>query len=164
VEPISIRPARLDDAAELAETVRLGFEGYRVWAPAGWEPPLPHLHLIGIRERLPQPGTWCAIAQAGGATAGHVAFTPVPEAIPGMAHLWMLFVREPWWGTGLSADLLGRATTEAAARYDTIRLYTPSAHARARSFYEREGWHRASEPSFEPALGLELVEYRRPLR
>jgi GNAT superfamily N-acetyltransferase len=84
--------------------------------------------------------------------------------IPGLAHLWMLFIREPWWGTGLASRLLALAVEEAGARgYDAMRLYTPAGQARARAFYEREGWAIAGEAMFEPMLGLELVEYRRPL-
>jgi GNAT superfamily N-acetyltransferase len=170
MQGITIRLATIADATALAETVRLGFEGYRAWAPAGWDPPPPQIDLIRTRESLGQPDVWCAIAEAGGATAGHVAVTSArtreePRAlIPGMAHLWMLFLREPWWGTGLAADLLGRAIAEASARgYRTIRLETPSAHVRARRFYEREGWLMAGEPYYAPALGLEIVEYRRDL-
>ncbi|MGH2947151.1 MAG: GNAT family N-acetyltransferase [Solirubrobacteraceae bacterium] len=170
METVTIRPATLDDAPALAETVVLGFESYRAWAPSGWEPPPPHLHLVGIRERLADPGVWCALAEAGGETTGHVAFTPARAAeeprdpLPGLAHLWMLFVREPWWGTGVAADLLARATAEAAGRgYESIRLLTPAGHARARGFYEREGWRPVAAPAYEPALGLDLVEYRRPL-
>jgi hypothetical protein len=32
-----------------------------------------------------------------------------------------------------------------------------------RSVYEREGWVTAGEPWHEAALGLDMVEYRRPL-
>ena len=161
---MTIRGATLEDAPALAETVARGFESYRAWAPGGWEPPPPHLHLIGIRERLPERGVWCALAEAGGEPAGHVAFIPAPGPIPALAHLWMLFVRERWWGTGVATDLLARATAEAAAQgYESIRLLTPVAHARARRFYEREGWRAVAEPAYEPALGLHLVEYRRAL-
>jgi hypothetical protein len=44
-----------------------------------------------------------------------------------------------------------------------MRLYTPARHARARAFYAREGWAQEGEPTYEPMLGLELVELRRAL-
>jgi hypothetical protein len=44
-----------------------------------------------------------------------------------------------------------------------MRLVTPAAHARARAFYEREGWGLVGEPIWEPMLALDLVEYRREL-
>jgi GNAT superfamily N-acetyltransferase len=166
----TIRQATLADAHDLAETVALAFEGYRAWATPGWDPPLAPMHLERVNELLSFTGAWCAIAFAEHAVAGHAAFAPAltrddpREPIAELAHLSMLFVREPWWGTGLATELLRRATAEAAARgYRSMRLETPLAHARARRFYEREGWRVAGEATYEPTLGLELVEYRRAL-
>jgi GNAT superfamily N-acetyltransferase len=159
---IRYRSASRDDAPALAHTLHLGFASYREWAPRGWVPPPPQLHLIGIRERLPREDAWCLLAEDESEPAGHVALLSAGE--PGLAHLWMLFVREPWWGTGLASELLGRATAEASARgYATFRLQTPVGQARARRFYEREGWTLHGEPVYEPSLALDLVEYRRPL-
>ena len=88
---------------------------------------------------------------AGGEPAGHVGITHAAERerphvrIPGRAHLWMLFVRPPWWGSGLAARLHRLGLEEAARQgYETIRLYTPHGAARARAFYEREGWELAA--------------------
>jgi hypothetical protein len=39
------------------------------------------------------------------------------------------------------------------------RLYTPSAHVRARRFYERRGW-LAQDELWNPELKLVLAEYR----
>jgi GNAT superfamily N-acetyltransferase len=76
----------------------------------------------------------------------------------------MLFVRPPWWGSGLAARLHGLAVQEAGLRgYEALRLHTPAGNARARAFYEREGWHAVGRPIPEPLLGLDLVEYRRDL-
>jgi GNAT superfamily N-acetyltransferase len=171
VGALEIRLAGPEDASALAATTRLGFESYREWAPAGWRPPPPSLELRAIRERLKQATTWCAMAlDPDGEPAGHVGITHASERdrphvrIPGRAHLWMLFVRPRWWGTGLAARLHGLALEEAARQgYETIRLYTPAGQARARAFYAREGWAPAGRPFAEPLLGLDLLEYRRAL-
>jgi GNAT superfamily N-acetyltransferase len=171
VAALDIRLATPNDARALAGTTRLGFESYRAWAPTGWRPPPQALELRAIRERLKQPTTWCAMAVAAdGEPAGHVGLTYASERdrphvrIPGRAHLWMLFLRPPWWGTGLAARLHRLALEEAARQgYDTIRLYTPEGAARARAFYEREGWAPAAPAFPEPLLGLDLMEYRRAL-
>jgi GNAT superfamily N-acetyltransferase len=168
---LDIRVAVPDDAPALAATTRLGFDSYREWAPEAWEPPPHALEVRSIRERLRQSTTWCAMAvQPDGEHAGHVAITHAADRarphvrLPARAHLWMLFVRPPWWGTGL-ATRLHRLGLEEAARqgYETIRLYTPHGAARARAFYEREGWEIAAPAFSEPLLGLDLVEYRRAL-
>jgi hypothetical protein len=44
------------------------------------------------------------------------------------------------------------------------RLFVAAGHARARRFYEREGWLPAGEPFADPTWGLTFVEYRYGLR
>jgi GNAT superfamily N-acetyltransferase len=164
------RRATIDDVPVLAETVRAGFEGYVAFAPRGWAPPPFPDEAAGIRERLLQPDSWCVIAHDGDRVAGHVAFVDARERlgarelIPGLAHLSMLFIREPWWGTGLATTLLALGVDEAHARgYQAMRLFTPAGQARARAFYEREGWTTDGAEWFDAMLGLDLVEYRRGL-
>src|SRR6476469_6882811 len=141
MEEPTVRPATLADAFEMARTVPAGFESYRQWAPRGWDPPAPALQLSGIRDRLTASGCVCLLAEAGGEHAGHVAYVPA-RGEPGVAHVWMLFLRAAWWGTALAADLLHRAMAAATAEgYAAMRLHTPAEHARARAFYEREGWN-----------------------
>jgi GNAT superfamily N-acetyltransferase len=167
---LRLRRATLDDVPVLAETLRLGFETYRSFAPRGWDPPPPVIERARIGDRLPLPDAWCMLAEDDGAPAGHVAILAARErtaghtVIPGRAYLWMLFVREPWWGTGLASRLHGLAIEEAAARgVAAMSLSTPAGQARARAFYEREGWSTDGTAWFEPLLGLDVVEYRRDL-
>jgi GNAT superfamily N-acetyltransferase len=159
-EPL-LRPATLDDVPALVETVRQGFETYREWAPRGWDPPELALHETGVRGRMGERGCWCEVAMAADELAGQVGTVPARGA-PHAAHVWMLFVREPWWGTGLAVRLLERAAAAAIATgRDELRLQTPAEHRRARAFYEREGWVREGDSIYEPMLGLVLVDYRR---
>ena len=44
-----------------------------------------------------------------------------------------------------------------------MRLFTPERHARARRFYEREGWVPRGDRRPESDFGMDIVEYRRPL-
>src|SRR3954451_13543901 len=120
-DALDIRGAVPDDAIALAGTTRLGFESYRSWAPAGWQPPPRALEIRSIRERLRASTTWCAMAvEPSGEQAGHVGITHASERdrphvrLEGQAHLWMLFVRPAWWGTGLAARLHRLGLEEAA--------------------------------------------------
>jgi GNAT superfamily N-acetyltransferase len=167
---LEIRPATFADVPVLSETVRQGFDGYRAFLPAGWEPPGEEFGETRITERLGLEDTWCRIAFDGAEPAGHVAFLAARAdsdgrpLIPGLAHLWMLFIREPWWGSGLAPRLMAMALAEATAHgYAAMRLFTPAGQARARAFYEREGFATAGAPRWEPMLALDLVEYRREL-
>jgi GNAT superfamily N-acetyltransferase len=160
---VLVRLATADDIPDLVETVRAGFETYRGWAPRGWTPPERELHVAGIRGRLAERGCFCMLAEDEGAVAGQVGTVPV-RGPRDAGHVWMLFVREEWWGTGLAARLLAAAEADAVERgWAELRLQTPSEHGRARAFYEREGWTTDGEPLYEPTLGLVLVTYRRAL-
>lgn len=165
-----LRPVRREDTAAMAETVQLGFESYRTWTKRGWGPPPVDLEARQIAERMGEDEVWGAIGLAGGEHAGHVLGAPSRERdetrapIPGLAHLWQLFVRPPWWGTGLASRLLEVAVQGAADRgFLAMRLFTPAGNARGRAFYEREGWRQHGEGHYEAMLGLELMEYRRDL-
>jgi len=167
--PMTVRPGSAADADVLMATVAEGFDGYRAFAPPGWEPPDMRIEVVRMRALLDEPDTWCEVAEAQGEMAGHVAFMPARAHPLGaavgddMAHLWQLFVRRPHWGSGAASRLLADALAEAGARgFRAMRLFTPEGQARARRFYEREGFAQHGEP-FDGGLGIPLVEYRREL-
>jgi len=173
---ITTRSATRDDLDAILANLMAGFESFLEFAPAGWEPPEPRLD---ITERiLCRPDTWALIADdADGRAIAHVAFTPARgqpfrepagawrdrPPIPGMAHLWQLFVQPAYWGQRVAARLHDAAIGEMAAQgYDRSRLFTPADNRRSRRFYERRGWI-AVEDGPDPDLGLPLAEYRRPI-
>jgi GNAT superfamily N-acetyltransferase len=171
ISVVELRRVRVDDAEALAVTVAEGLESFRAWAVPGWEPPETGFELSRYRDGLTQASFWGLVGVEGGELCGHVMFVQAREReeprpdIPGLAHLWQLFVRPRWWGTGLATRLNRLAVEEAAHQgYEAMRLFTPAGHGRARAFYEREGWATAGEPVYEPLFGMELVEYRRALR
>ncbi len=171
---IELRRAGLDDLDVILSTFLIGLESYAAFAPPGWSPG----QLPDERERtadlLSDPDTWTALALAAGEPVGHVGVIPARERaigerahdwrdrppLPGVAHLWQLFVLPDWWGTGVAGTLHEAAVAEIGARgYQRARLVTPSDHARARRFYGRRGWVPTDE-GWDPGLGLDLVEYR----
>jgi GNAT superfamily N-acetyltransferase len=165
----SLRPAAPRDAEQVTMVLAEGFESSRSFGPPGWEPPDPMAELGRLRNFLAKEEVWCLVAEDGGEIAGHVAIMPtrmhsLPSGDGAMAQLWQLFVREPWWGTGLATALHAEAVREAGARgFTSMRLFTPAAHARARRFYEREGWAPAGEPVDVLDFGMPLLEYRRAI-
>jgi GNAT superfamily N-acetyltransferase len=175
---IITRRATTADVEAILAIVKTGFESYTTFAPPGWAPP----DITDDRERtvalLSEPTTWGLLALDDGRPVGHFAFTPARrrtadeapgdwrerEPIPGLAHLWQLFVLPEWWGSGVAARLHETGIAEMRARgYERARLFTPSGQARARQFYERRGWKPVVE-QFNPELGLDLVEYHLELR
>ena len=165
----SLRPATPADAEQLAASVSEGFEAYRDFAPAGWEPPSAAAELRLLREGLARADAWCELAEVGGALAGHVAIRAAATATysspePGLAHFWQLFVKPAWHGSGLATALHADAVREAGERgYLAMRLFAAAGQGRARRFYEREGWTAEGPPFDLPGFGLPVVEYRLPI-
>lgn len=167
---VELRPGRLEDADILAAIVHEGFASYSSFAPPGWTPPDEIALASEQRKGLARDCVWCLVAEDEPAgVAGHAAFVPStdsnwPLKEPELAHLWQLFVRPPWWGTGVGAQLLERVHEAARERgFARIRLYTPAGQARARRFYERAGWEPHGLEFDSGPLGLPLIEYRREL-
>jgi GNAT superfamily N-acetyltransferase len=165
----SLRTAAPSDADQITAVLVEGFEGYRSIGPPGWEPPDARAELDRLRGLLADHEVWCLIAEEDGEPAGHVAIMPArlhphPSSDDAMAHLWQLFVRPRWWGAGLARELHAEAVGEAGSRgFTSMRLFTPAAQARARRFYEREGWTAAGEPIDFLDFGMPVVEYRRAI-
>jgi GNAT superfamily N-acetyltransferase len=158
---VTLRTGGPGDADLVVDTVREGFEGYRAFAPPGWELPDRAVELRRVRERLGD--AWLLVAEHEGRRAGHVSLLPDAEE-PGGAFLWHLFVAEPWWGTGLAVALHERFLGQARSRgHGRARARTPSGQLRARRFYAREGWREDGPPLPEPRLGMDVVVLRRSL-
>ena len=150
-----LRHATLDDAELLRDRSRAAMAGYVAFAPEGWtiDRFAPELHLERIEATIANPDALVLIADH-----GHVAWRPEGDR----AHLLALFVDPPQWGTGLAVHLHDRALeTMREQGFTEASLYTPAGRARARRFYEREGWRRTEDPAFDDPFGLPLVEYRR---
>ena len=169
LDALTFRSATRSDALRLAAVMVEGFETYRAFAPDCLRPDVEEI--VGILEsRLETPPVWCQLAEQGSDVAGYVSLLPAsdsrrPVPDPGLMHFWMLFVRAPWWGTGLASRLHGAACDAAAARgYTAMRLFTPAGQARARRFYEREGWALTDGPYPDADLRMDIVEYRRTVR
>jgi GNAT superfamily N-acetyltransferase len=174
---LTTRRGTVADLDVLAAIVQAGFESYREFAPADWRPP----DVAADRDRraavLAEPTTWALIAFSQGVPVGHVAFMPARQpptddspgewrarpVIPGLVHLWQLFVLPAWWGRGVAPLLHDTAIAQMRDEgYGDARLFTPSLQARARRFYERCGW-LAREETWNEEFGLAMTEYRRSL-
>jgi GNAT superfamily N-acetyltransferase len=65
-------------------------------------------------------------------------------------------------GSGLARRLHEAVLGAARERgFAELRLFVAAGQARARAFYEREGWRPAGDPFDDPVPGLPMVEYRR---
>ena len=119
---VQLRRATPDDADDLAETSRQGFESYREWAPATYDPPPAGLEAGRIREGLQRPDTWGADrARRGGggrpraARAGATSARSPVRRSPASPTCGCSSSAAAGGGAGLAAELNRRVVEEAAA-------------------------------------------------
>jgi GNAT superfamily N-acetyltransferase len=153
----------------MADNLEQGFGSYRSWADAGWEPPTRVEMLLGMMQRFTKDGSWSVVAFADdGRAAGHGVARPELDdrgiALADVARLTHLFVRREFWGTGVADQLHDAILAGMRERgHATANLWTPAGQARARAFYERNGWRLSGAVDPDNDLRLELLEYVRGL-
>jgi GNAT superfamily N-acetyltransferase len=164
--PVALRRASPADADALARNLIDAVADYPAFAPPGWSAPGVEAETEHLRAVLADPAVWCTVAEAGPAVVGQVTVLPAARAPhpvddPALGHLSNLMVRRDLWGSGLARELHQAAVAGARERgLRTLRLFVAAGQARARRFYEREGWRAAGEPFDDPVPGLTMVEYR----
>jgi len=165
-DSIRLRRATIAEAEPLARGVVEGLEDYPSFAPPGWTAPSFEAELEHLREMLPDPDVCCLIAESEGALIGQITILPAarsgrPVEDSSLAHISNLVVRRDYWGVGLAGDL-HRAALQAAsaAGFSELRLFVAAGQARARRFYEREGWLPVKDPFDDATWGLTFMEYR----
>jgi GNAT superfamily N-acetyltransferase len=165
----TVRPGSRHDLGMMADNLEEGFGTYRSWAATGWKPPSRVEMLLGMMQRFTQDGSWCVVAfTAEGEAAGHATARPEVDEHdrprPGLARLTHLFVRRPFWGSGVADVLHEQILTGMSERgFSSACLWTPVGQARARAFYERNGWRATGAVDPDNDLRLELLEYVREL-
>ncbi len=168
-DAIELRPSVPEDAEAIARGAVEGVADYVVFAPPGWAGPELEAELAHTRVVLADPDFHCLVAVLDGAVVGQVTTVPAAKAArpvdePGLGHLRNLYVDRAQWGTGVARALMEAAVEDATERgFAVLRLFVAEGQARARRFYEREGWRPEGEPFFDAAPGLSMVEYRRPI-
>ena len=162
--PITVDRAVPEDADEAARAHTASAEAaYRDVGPA--DPNGLGRRTTMWREMLADPANQSFVARDNGRIVGVLDIGPFRgDEATGAVHI--LYVLPMWWGSGAGQALLDRAHEVLAATYDEAILTVLEANARARRFYERNGW-RLLEVVVEPHFGGQLTEvarYRRTLR
>lgn len=176
---VLIRPATVADADAI------GSVHVRAWQ-AGYRGLLPDALLDGLSVEGRQR-TWRARLEAGleGDQLLLVAEDPVDGHVCGwcsigrlrpegtadldpvrVGHLWAINLEPEAWGRGIGPALLAAGTDALAARgHARAILWVLDTNARARRFYEREGWRPDGASQLDEKDGVPLAEvrYGRPL-
>jgi 2-amino-4-hydroxy-6-hydroxymethyldihydropteridine diphosphokinase len=162
--PIRIERAAFDQADEIARVHTISAEAaYRDHAPA--DPSGLERRRGMWMEILADRANRSFVARDSGRIVGVLNVGPFRgEGATGAVRV--LYVLPQWWGSGAGQRLLERAHRELAAEFDEALLTVLAANARARRFYERNGWELV-EVLVEPHFGgqpTEVARYRRTLQ
>jgi putative acetyltransferase len=99
-----------------------------------------------FRARTPSRVADTTVAEADGEVAGFVMVSG--------AEVEQVFVDRPYRGSGLASALLDEAERQvAAAGHETAWLAVVTGNARARRFYERQGWTDEGDLTYEVEAG-----------
>jgi GNAT superfamily N-acetyltransferase len=159
-----VRLARSDEAAAIATAYLASWRaGYADLLPA---------HVVDEQASPRKEYDWLGpiqsdsmvvfVAIRNGDIVGVVQADDEPDGTDYLPELAMLYVVPSAWGTTVAKDLLGAATSWMGARgYTAGSLRVVEEQARARRFYEREGW--VLDEKREPASNgfFRLIYYRK---
>ena len=156
--PIEIRRARAEDADEVAKTHTAASEAaYRDFGPP--DPGGLERRTNLWREVLPQPDNRTWVATDGELIVGLLNIGSFREH-PEVGAVRSIYVLPGWLGTGAGQRLMDIAHAELARDFDLALLTVLTANARARRFYERNGWELI-EHVIEPHFGGTMTEVSR---
>ena len=162
-----IRPARPEDAEAIAGV------HVRAWQ-AAYAGVLPHeaLAALSIEDRADRWRSWLREApgllvwvgeEDDGRVVGFASAGPSrdPEAAPGTAEVYTIYVEPDVVATGRGRELFAHAVDHIRTDGSTsAELWVLSANDRARRFYERAGWRTDGEERVESMYEMELRETR----
>ncbi len=162
--PLRIRPARLDDAEQLAA---IGARTFALACPPS-TPPEDLQAYIGteltpqrFREHLGSPANTLFAAEVDGEMAGYLMLSreqwpPQVQAARPLS-LRRLYVLDRYHGTGVALALLGEAFTQArGGGHDALWLSVSRHNGRGLSFYRKTGFAVVGEQTFP--VGNDLHE------
>ena len=167
---VEIRPARAEDAAEVAGVhVRSWQVGYKGLLPPAYLEALdPAERAARYRFEDPdpdRPATLVAVEAdriVGFATTGQTG----EGGVPGAGELLALYVDPPSWGQGVGRGLIGAARDQLRSRRcSEAVLWVLVGNERAESFYRRDGWSADGTQRRDEVWGITVdeIRYRRSL-
>jgi GNAT superfamily N-acetyltransferase len=162
---MDIRPATIDDARGIAEV------HVRAWR-AAYPGIVPQdvLDAMSVEDREARwRNGWLSgdemtmwVAEDSGTIAGWCIVGPSrdvdDDAAPG--ELYGIYVDPQHWGKGPGQTLFDTGVSHLRSRFDEATLWATERNARARRFYERNGWHFDGTNKSDDSRGFVLNEVR----
>jgi ribosomal protein S18 acetylase RimI-like enzyme len=168
---IEVRPGVVDDALAIATVnVEAWNVAYRDLVPAEYTRARTiERRLPGWQRRLlPGSGQYTLVAVVEGEVSGHCTLS-LPsrdeDEGPTVAELASLYVSPRRQRAGIGSALVAEALVylSLSGAWSELTLWTFSANAAARAFYERQGFVADGRVAPDPAIGIDEMRFRRSL-
>ena len=159
-----VRPATEDDVSAIVDAYldswRGGYDG--LLSEVAVEVQAERRRDHDWRGAILSSGSQVTVALSDGRLVGVVQATELLDPPRDLPEITMLYTRREAWGQGIASALLFDGTSWLADRgHRSARLRVVEGQARARRFYEREGWRVDEQMSAAHNGFFALVYYRR---
>jgi ribosomal protein S18 acetylase RimI-like enzyme len=173
-EVMNIRPARIEDAAQIALVHVQSWQGaYRGLLPQAYLASLDPAQRVGRWERsLSETGGsrgGTLVADAGGSLLGFISYGPARDDDADqkrVGEIFAIYLMPAVWGKGSGQQLMGVALERLIEEgFDQVTLWVLDSNIRARRFYASGGWSADGAVKRDESYGFPMTEvrYRRPL-
>jgi GNAT superfamily N-acetyltransferase len=156
-----VRLGSADDALAI-ETIRVRSwrVAYRHVLPANELDAMP-VDALRWRSRLERPpaGWSTFVVEHDGVVIGFASVGPSRDE-HGIGELYAIYVDPDAWSTGAGRALIERSEDQLARQYREATLWVLEDNPRARTFYERAGWHPDGSRKAEVRWGVHAPEVR----
>lgn len=141
-------------------------EVWRLSTTARGRPPGPE-GIARVGDKLAHPGALLVVARSGGTVVGMALAEPAVDdagaALPGQAHVGMVFVHPEHWGHGAGRLLMdGMIAAAAGAGYPGLQLWTGEGNERAQRLYRGAGFVPSGRTKHINGVGPTMQFVRRP--
>lgn len=170
-----IRPARVDDAAQIALVhVRSWQEAYRGLMPQAYLDALDPARRVdrwarSLAETEPAGRGGVLVAEDGGRVVGFIGYSPSHDDDADqdqVGEVGAIYLRADTWGKGIGRRLMDTALGHLAETgFNEATLWVLGTNVRARRFYEAGGWTADGTAKTDETRGFQIAEvrYRKPL-
>jgi ribosomal protein S18 acetylase RimI-like enzyme len=174
MEAVDIRPARMEDAAQIAAVhVQSWQAAYRGLLPQTYLDSLDPGQRIGWWQRSLSETDWShggtLLADAEGRVLGFVSYGPARDDDADskrVGEIYAIYLVHAAWGAGTGRQLMAAALDRLSdAGFDQVILWVLDSNVRARRFYKAGGWFSDGAVQRDESHGFAMTEvrYRRPL-
>ncbi|MBE1878131.1 GNAT family N-acetyltransferase [Myceligenerans pegani] len=163
LDEVSIRPARADDADDIARVDIASWQGaYSEILPGSYLSSLdPEDRAALWRDAVAAEGTRILVAETGGSTVGFTSVGPSrdEDAEDGDLEIYAIYLHPRAWGSGVARDLMRQVLGDVPSGA-SVTLWILEENERAQHFYRRHGFAPDGTERIDEIGGKPMTQLR----